>query len=107
MAERKVGTVVYWHGLSPMLAIFRLMPQDGSPFPDYKPGQYIALRREDCKLTKKVGMDKGVPVYGPDLDEQGVQKTGQVTHSYSISSAPFETQERGYLEFYIILEKDE
>jgi len=106
LAERKVGTVVYWHDLSSVLAIFRMMPQGGSRFPEYKAGQYIALRRDNCKLTKKIGMDKGIPVFGPDLDEHGKQKIGQVTHSYSISSAPFETQQKDYLEFYVILEKD-
>jgi ferredoxin-NADP reductase len=29
-----------------------------------------------------------------------------VTHAYSIASAPFETEEQGHLEFYVILEKD-
>lgn len=107
MAERKVGRVVNWHDFSPILSTLRLMPQDGSNFPDYKPGQYIALRREDCKLTKKVGMRDGHPLYGPDLDENGNQKIGPVTHSYSISSAPYETKTGGFLEFYVILERDE
>ena len=43
--------------------------------------------------------------YAPDLDEQGRQKRGAVTHSYSISSAPCETKEQGWLEFYVVLEK--
>ena len=38
---------------------------------------------------------------------QGNPKRGAVTHSYSIASAPFETEEKGYLEFYVILEIDE
>jgi ferredoxin-NADP reductase len=83
------------------------MPQEGSSFPDYKAGQYIALRRDDCKLTKKQVSADGRIEYVPDLDENGNPKRGQVTHSYSISSAPFETKQEGYLEFYIILEKDE
>ncbi|PYV41376.1 MAG: hypothetical protein DMG06_17315, partial [Acidobacteria bacterium] len=107
MAERKIGTVVYWQNLSPILAIFRLAPEGGSSFPDYRAGQYIALRREQCKLTKKVIAPDGQIDYVPDLDENGVQKRGPVTHSYSISSAPFETQQTGQLEFYIILEIDE
>ncbi len=106
MAERKIGTVVTWRDLSSVLAIFRMVSQEGSRFPEYKAGQYIALRRDDCKLTKKIGVLEGRPVFGPDLDEQGNQKIGSVTHSYSISSAPFETQQNGYLEFYVILEKD-
>src|SRR5205814_2708921 len=43
--------------------------------------------------------------YVPDLDEQGNQKRGSVTHSYSISSAPFETAAGNYLEFYVVLER--
>jgi ferredoxin-NADP reductase len=107
MAERKIGTVVYWQNLSPILAIFRLTPDSGSPFPDYRAGQYIALRRESCKLTKRAIGPDGQVDYVPDLDENGIQKRGPVTHSYSISSAPFETQQTGHLEFYIILEIDE
>ncbi len=107
MAERKVGTVVHWQDLSSILAIFRMMPQEGSRFPEYKAGQYVALRREDCKLTKKIGVENGQSIFGPDLDEQGRQKIGPVTHSYSISSAPYETQQKEYLEFYVILEKDD
>lgn len=107
MAKTKVGTVVRFHKSSPILAIFHLMPENGSPFPDYKTGQYIALRRNDCRLTKKmIGPDKQV-TYLPSLDENGKQKRGQVTHSYSIASAPFETSQNTYLEFYVILETDE
>jgi ferredoxin-NADP reductase len=54
MVERKVGTVIRRQTLSPILSLFRLMPQPGSRFPEYKPGQYIALRRDDCKLTQRV-----------------------------------------------------
>lgn len=105
MAERKNGAIVYWRSLSPKLAIFRLRPEDESSFPSYKPGQYMALRRDNCKLTKRVTDPDGNVSYVPDLDENGKQKYGPVTHSYSISSAPFETLQEGYLEFYIILEK--
>jgi len=105
MAGRRVGTVNYKHDLSSILTIFRLMPEPGSQFPDSRAGQYIALRRDDCKLTKKVGTAQdGKARYGPDLDEQGRQKIGPVTHSYSIASAPWETTEHGYLEFYVVLE---
>jgi ferredoxin-NADP reductase len=105
MAERKIGRVTYWKGLSKILAIFRLMPQEGTNFPDYKAGQYIALRRDDCRLTKKVSVD-GTSKIVADVDENGTQKLGPVTHSYSISSAPVETKNNSYLEFYIVLEKD-
>jgi len=105
MAGRKVGTVTYKHDLSSILTIFRLMPEDGTVFPDGIAGQYIALRRDDCKLTKKLGvLSDGKPEYGPDLDENGRHKVGPITHSYSIASAPFETREYGFLEFYVVLE---
>lgn len=54
MAALKTGTVTYRRDLSPYLAIFRIMPENGSTFPSYKAGQYIALRRNNCKLTKRV-----------------------------------------------------
>ncbi len=107
MAELKVGTAIDQRKLSPVLAIFRLMPQSGSRFPDYLPGQYIALRRDRCRLTKRFVGPEGLARYVQDLDESGQLKLGPVTHSYSIASAPFESQEHGYLEFYVVLEKDE
>lgn len=106
MAERKAGTVIRRQNLSPILSLFRLLPEEGSSFPEYKAGQYIALRRDDCKLTKKVAGPDGKIDYAPDLDEHGNQKRGPVTHSYSISSAPHETRQHGYLEFYIVLERN-
>ena len=107
MAGRKVGTVCYKRELSPLLTIFRLSPEAESRFPPSKAGQYIALRRDDCGLTKKVGLSPdGRPVYRPDLDPSGRQKGGPVTHSYSIASAPWEQEQYGYLEFYIVQELD-
>jgi ferredoxin-NADP reductase len=106
MAERKVGTIVDWQHLSTILARFRLMPAYGSRFPDYDAGQYIALRREDSRLTKRITDQNGIFRYVTDVDESGNVKRGPVTHSYSIASAPFETRDRGYLEFYVILEQD-
>jgi ferredoxin-NADP reductase len=107
MADWKSGRVVSWDSLSPALAIFRLMPEQGGRFPEYKAGQYIALRRDDCKLTRRVVGEDGRPHYTPDLDEAGQHKRGPVAHSYSISSAPWETQELGWLEFYVVLEVTE
>ena len=107
MAELKVGTAVDQRKLSAVLEIFRLMPESGSRFPDYVAGQYIALRRDRCRLTKRVVGPEGQVRYEPDLDESGQPKLGPVTHSYSIASAPFESQEHGCLEFYVVLEKDE
>lgn len=106
-AEPRVGSVNHWQTLSPLLAIFRLMPQEGTRFPEYKAGQYIALRRDNCRLTKRVVGHDGKIHYVPDLDEQGVQRRGPVTHSYSISSAPFETRRDGHLELYVVREEDE
>ena len=107
MAERKTGTVVFWRRLSPILAIYRLRPEAGSAFPDYKAGRYIALRREDCRLTEKVLGEDGRPHFVPKLDDSGNPKRGPVTHSYSIASSPDETERHGWLEFYIVLEKSE
>jgi ferredoxin-NADP reductase len=107
MADVKEGKVVHWHTLSPILATFELLPATGDAFPDYQAGQYIALRRGDCRLTKKVIGEDGRPRYETVLDSSGRPKRGPVTHSYSIASAPFETRERGSLGFYVVLERDE
>ena len=107
MADKKIGTVVYRRNLSPILAIFRLVPEEGMEFPAYQAGQYIALRREDCRLTKKTVGPDGHIAYIPDLDEHGKQKRGPVSHSYSIASAPYETLFHRYLEFYVILQLDD
>jgi ferredoxin-NADP reductase len=105
MAELHSGRIVEWRRLSPSLSLFRLVAEDGKPFPKYQAGQYIALRRDDCLLTRKV-KEGDETRYVPDLDEKGEQKRGSVTHSYSIASAPFESEEGNYLEFYVVLEKD-
>jgi ferredoxin-NADP reductase len=107
MAEKKVGTVNYWRYSSDILAVFRLAPEKGSKFPSYKAGQYMALQRNDCRLTKRVVGDGRKVEYVTILDAEGAPKRGVVTHSYSIASAPYETEEKGYLEFYVILEIDE
>lgn len=107
MAELKVGTAIDQRKLSTVLETFRLRPQDGTRFPDYLPGQYIALRRDRCRLTKKVVGPGGEVRYVPDVDASGQPKIGPVTHSYSIASAPFETGQHGCLEFYVVLEKDD
>lgn len=107
MPDRKIGTVVYRRDLSPILSILRLVPNDGSEFPPYQAGQFIALRRENCRLTKRSVGPGGKVVYVPDLDETGQQKRGAVSHAYSISSAPFETSLSRFLEFYVVLQLDE
>jgi ferredoxin-NADP reductase len=104
MAEKKVGRVVHRKELSPVLSLFRVMPDDGGHFPPYKAGQYMALSRDSCKLTRKITDEYGNVHYEYDRDESGNVKRGTVTHSYSIASAPIETEERGYLEFYVVLE---
>jgi ferredoxin-NADP reductase len=104
MAELKPGRIIEWHRLSFSLSLFRVVAEDGASFPPYEAGQYIALRRDDCLLTRKV-KDGNEIRYIPDLDAEGKQKRGPVTHSYSISSAPFETAQGNYLEFYVVLEK--
>jgi len=59
MPDIRTGTVVEWRQLSPVLATFRLAPEDGHAFPSYEAGQYMALRREDCRLTRKVKAPDG------------------------------------------------
>jgi ferredoxin-NADP reductase len=103
VAELRSGRIVGWRDLSPVLALFRLEPEPGHPFPPYEAGQYIALRRENCRLTKKVVTPEGSVRFVPDLDEDGRERTGPVSHSYSIASAPHETAESGALEFYVVL----
>jgi len=107
MAIRKTGFAVSWQSLSPILGIFRVRPPAGSRFPDYEAGQYIALRREDCALTRRVTDAEGRVRYVPDLDASGVPRRGPVSHAYSISSAPYETQQEGFLEFYVVRETDD
>ena len=104
MGEMKPGRIVEWSRLSASLSLFRLLGPDGAQFPTYEAGQYIALRRDDCLLTRKV-KEGNLVRYLPDLDEQGRQRRGPVTHSYSIASAPFETARDNYLEFYVVLER--
>ena len=104
MAVMKVGRIVRWRKFSEGLAIFRLVDHDGGPFPAFEAGQSIALRRDDCLLTKKV-KEGALVRYVPDLDEDGTHKRGAVTHSYSIASAPFESARGNYLEFYVVLER--
>lgn len=103
--EIEPGRITEWRSLSSTLAIFRLVAENGGRFPTYVAGQYMALRRDDCLLTKKVREGNEVR-YIPDLGPDGNQKRGPVTHSYSIASAPFETAEGNYLEFYVVLERD-
>jgi ferredoxin-NADP reductase len=107
VANTKVGTMTYWRNSSDILAIFHLMPEAGSQFPPYKAGQYIALKRDDCRLTKKATRPDGKAEYATILDDKGNPKRGPVTHSYSIASAPYETLEHGWLELFVILELDE
>src|SRR5258705_1773622 len=107
MPDVKVGTIESWQNPSPILATFRLRPEAGRRFPDYEAGQYFALRREDCRLTRRIVGADGLPRYVTDHDDSGAAKHGRVTHSYSIASAPSETAEKGYLEFYVVLERDE
>ena len=54
MPSIRTGTVTVWRQISPVLASFRLAPEEGHRFPSYEAGQYRALRREDCRLTRRV-----------------------------------------------------
>src|SRR5215470_11334549 len=107
MVLKKTGFAVSWRSLSPILGIFRVQPAAGSRFPDYEAGQYIALRRDDCLLTRRVVDESGRARYVPDLDATGQPRRGTVSEAYSISSAPYETREEGFLRFYVVKEFDE
>ena len=105
MASRRIGKVTYKDDLSPQLTVFRVEPETGSSFPAYQAGQYIALGRDDARLMKKAGFDQdGRPRFVADIDASGKQRLGPVMHSYSVASAPWETVERGFLEFYVAQE---
>src|SRR5258708_32269052 len=103
MAELHSGRIVEWRRLSPSLSLFRLVAEDGKPFPKYQAGQYIALRRDDCLLPRKVKAGDETR-YVPDLDEEGEQKRGTATHSHSIASAAVESEPGNSLAFYVVLE---
>src|SRR5262245_36722442 len=57
MAGKRVGTITCWRKSSPNIGIFRMIPESGHNIPFYKAGQYMALQRNDCRLTKKVVRD--------------------------------------------------
>ena len=80
MAELKLGTAVDQRRLSSVLEIFRLMPESGSRFPDYVAGQYIALRSDRCRLTKRVVGPEARVRYVPDLDASGQPPANIVVH---------------------------
>jgi len=42
-AKPNLGKLTYRHNLTPDLAVLRIKPADGSPIPDFKAGQFIAL----------------------------------------------------------------
>ncbi len=105
IAEFKNGTVVDKEFIAPAIMRFRLMPEPGSRFPDYEAGQHIGLRRDDCKLTRNRGVaPDGKTICEPELDPWERQTIGAVTNSYSVASAPVETAEHGWLEFFVALE---
>ena len=106
MPEVKMGTIVRWQKLSPILATFCLAPENGNRFPEYEAGQYMALRRERCRLTRPVVGADGRRRYVADVDASGNPRVGPVTHSYSVASAPCQSRRQGCLEFYIVLERD-
>jgi ferredoxin-NADP reductase len=104
MPELRSGTICHWRQLSPVLAVFRLKPEPGHRFPPFTAGQYIALRRDGCRLTRRVVGPDGRSRYLPDLDALGRQKRGPVMHPYSVASAPIQADRDGHLEFVVALE---
>ncbi|AIF82710.1 flavodoxin reductase family protein [Candidatus Nitrososphaera evergladensis SR1] len=72
--QPSLGKLVYRHDLTPDLAIIRIQPSDGSPVPDFRPGQFVTL---------------GLKLDGED----------KITNrAYSLSSPP---EEKRYFELYI------
>lgn len=105
MAGLRTGTVVHREVVSEALFRFRLAPESGCRFPDYEAGQAIALRLDDCKLTRRTGVaPDGKPVCEPERDPWGRQTVGPVTQFYSMASAPADTAEHGRLEFLVAVE---
>ncbi|MBI1804495.1 MAG: hypothetical protein HY033_01555 [Ignavibacteriae bacterium] len=104
MAERKYARLIHQHVLFPGLELIRIIPQDGDRFPSYSAGQYIALSRENCQLTRKIVDEYENTRYTPDIDESGNRRRGNVTRSYSIASAPYETEQYRYVELYVAME---
>jgi ferredoxin-NADP reductase len=106
MMDWPTGRITQWRNLTPSLATFRLVPEPGVRIADYEAGQYVALRRERCRLTRSVSDTTGREHHVPDLDDFGRPKVGPVTHPYSIASAPADTRAHNYLEFYVVQETD-
>jgi ferredoxin--NADP+ reductase len=73
--QPSLGKLVYRNDLTSDLAIIRIQPSDGSPVPDFKPGQFVTL--------------------GIKLDGEGDKITNR---AYSLSSPP---EEKRYFELYI------
>lgn len=73
-AQPSTGRIAYRDDLTPDLAILRIQPDDGSPIPDFKAGQFVTL---------------GLKLDGDD----------KITNrAYSLSSPP---EEKRYFELYI------
>jgi ferredoxin--NADP+ reductase len=78
-AQPNLGKLTYRNDIAPDLAILRIQPADGSPIPDFKPGQFVTL---------------GLQVPGDD----------KITYrAYSIASPP---EEKRYFELYIKLARE-
>jgi ferredoxin-NADP reductase len=106
MAEWRTGSVVELQRLSGSLATFSLTPEAGTRFPSYVAGQYIALRREHCPLTRLVTDVWGAPHVVAEVADGGRPAFGPVSHPYSIVSAPCDAAAQNRLEFCIAREID-
>ena len=71
-----MAEVIQWQPLSQDVAILRLKSHRGERFPDYQPGQNILLSRSGVSTV------------------------------FSIASAPYQTKQRGYLEFFVNRENE-
>lgn len=79
--QPSLGKLVYRHDITPDLAIIRIQPSDGSPVPDFRPGQFITL---------------GLKLGGEEDDEKNSTKI--TNRAYSLASPP---EEKRYFELYV------
>lgn len=86
------ATVVHRRDLNEALGIFRVLP-DGGSAPPFRPGQFatLGLPRDDASSD---------PAAAPPDPAAGPRRPRLIRRAYSIASG---ANERGYLEFFIVL----
>jgi ferredoxin-NADP reductase len=105
MTEWRTGSLAELQRLTDSLAVFSLAPEPGTCFPGYEAGQYIALRRERCRLTHLV-VDAHGGKHAVAQSNHSRPLFGPVSHPYSITSSPYDAAAGNRLEFLIAKEID-